>query len=74
MKEWLRITPFFLLIFAVLTFLDYSTQPDNIRWLLNLGQSLMITAIGCAGQYLLHRNILKDDEDDSDGCINCGKP
>ena len=76
MKEWLRITPIFLLFFCVLTFLDYVARPEDIRWLLNFGQSFLLTAIGCVGQYLIHKNVLKDEEEenDSDGCINCTKP
>ena len=75
MKAWLRILPIAILFFAVLVYLDFVSQPDNIRWLLHLGQALGLTAIGCVGQYMIHKNILKsEDEDDSDGCINCGKP
>lgn len=77
MKQWLRILPFPILIFSVLTFLDFSANPSEIHWLLNLGQAVLLTAIGCVGQFLIHRNILQDSEDDSDsndGCINCGKP
>lgn len=77
MKEWLRILPFFLLIFGVLTYLDFATQPDNIRWILNFSQALALTAIGCVGQYLIHKNVLQDsgdDDNDGSGCIGCGKP
>lgn len=70
MKEWLRILPIFLLFFGVLTFLDHT------RWLYNLIWALALTAIGCVGQYLIHKNVLEDngDDQDSNGCINCGKP
>lgn len=75
MKQWLRILPLPILLFSVLTFLDYSANPQDIHWLLNLAQSLGLTAIGCVGQYLIHKNIMQDDdEDSSDGCINCSKP
>lgn len=78
MKAYLRILPFPLLIFAVLTFLDYSADPQQIHWLANLAQAVLLGAIGCVGQFLIHRNILledPDDSDDSDGpCISCGKP
>ena len=70
MKEWLRILPIFLLFFGVLTFLDHT------RWIYNLSFSLLLTGIGCVGQYLIHRNVLQDsgDEDeDPNGCISCGK-
>lgn len=75
MKEWLRVLPFPILIFAVLTFLDYYADPANIHWLLNIGQSALLGAIGCVGQYLIHKNIMQDtDEDENDpGCISCGK-
>ena len=75
MKEWLRVLPFPILIFAVLTFLDYYANPDEINWLLNFGQSALLGAIGCIGQYLIHKNVLQDDDDESNdnGCISCGK-
>ncbi len=76
MKEWLRILPFPILIFCVLTFLDFYTNPAEINWLWNLIQAAVLGAIGCVGQFLIHRNILQDseeDKDDTDGCINCGK-
>ena len=75
MKAWLRILPLPILLFSVLTFLDYYANPDEINWLLNLAQAVGLTAIGCVGQYILHKTIQHDDEDsDSNGCINCGKP
>lgn len=76
MKEWLRILPFPILIFCVLTFLDFYANPAEINWLWNLVQAAVLGAIGCVGQFLIHRNILQDseeDKDDTDGCINCGK-
>lgn len=75
MKAWLRVLPFPILIFAVLTFLDYYADPNNINWLLNIGQSALLGAIGCVGQYQIHKNIIQDtdDEDADSGCIGCGK-
>ena len=77
MKEWLRVLPFPILIFCVLTFLDVYADPNNINWLLNFGQAALLGAIGCVGQYLIHKNIIQDTEDDEEshnGCINCSKP
>lgn len=76
MKEWLRILPFPVLVFAVLTFLDFYADPNSINWLLNLAQSALLGAIGCVGQFLIHRNILQDtgEEEPDDSCIGCGKP
>lgn len=74
MKEWLRVLPFPILIFSVLTFLDYDVNPDNINWLGNLIQSVALGAIGCVGQYLIHKTILQDDSGEEDnGCLGCGK-
>ena len=75
MKEWLRVLPFPILIFAVLTFLDYSVNPQEINWFLNLGQAALLGAIGCVGQYLIHKNVLQDTErePEDEDCINCGK-
>ncbi|MBQ3192853.1 MAG: hypothetical protein IJB59_04715 [Oscillospiraceae bacterium] len=76
MKEWLRVLPFPILIFAVLTFLDFYADPQNISWLWNFVQAAVLGAIGCVGQFLIHKNILQDNDEDSDqdGCISCGKP
>ena len=76
MKEWLRVLPFPILIFCVLTFLDFYADPNNISWLLNFGQAALLGAIGCVGQYLIHKNIIQDtdDEGSNNGCINCSKP
>lgn len=75
MKEWLRVLPFPILIFAVLTFLDYYADPEQISWLLNIGQAALLGVIGTVGTYLIHKNVLQDEEDEtgSDGCISCGK-
>jgi len=74
MKEWLRVLPFPILIFAVLTFLDFYADPENISWIWNLVQSAILGGIGCVGQYLIHKNILQEEEDDPDsGCISCGR-
>ena len=69
MKEWLRILPLFFLFFGVLMFLDHT------RWGYNLIFSALIVGIGCVGQFLIHRNVLNEEEadGDSDGCINCGR-
>lgn len=71
MKEWLRVLPVTVLIFAVLTFLDYSADPGQIHWVWNGVQAIGLTAIGCVGQYLIHKNVLQDDDDGGTGC-NCG--
>lgn len=75
MKEWLRVIPFPILIFSVLTFLDYYADPNEINWLLNFCQAALLGAIGCVGQYLIHKQILQDDEEDcsGDAGCNCGK-
>lgn len=71
MKQWLRVLPFPILIFAVLTFLDWWADPATIHWLWNLAQAAVLGAIGCVGQFLIHKNILQEQEED--GCIGCGK-
>lgn len=75
MKEWLRILPFPILIFSVLTYLDYYADPNEIHWIMNFLKAAVMCAIGCVGQYLIHRNILQDDDEDCDGGTgcNCGK-
>ena len=76
MKEWLRVLPLPVLVFCVLTALDLFSDPVQIRWLYNIGHALLLGAIGCVGQYLIHKNILKEDPEDPDednGCMNCGR-
>lgn len=72
MKQWLRVLPFPMLIFAVLTFLDWWADPAAIHWLWNLTRAALLGAIGCVGQFLIHKNILQTQ--DVDGCIGCEKP
>lgn len=71
MKEWLRVLPFPILIFSVLTFLDCCADPNEIHWVLNFLKATGLGAIGCVGQYLIHRNILQEDEDNCDGGADC---
>lgn len=74
MKEYLRVLPLPLIIIAALTVLDLSVG-GPINWISNILHGLMLGAIGCVGQYLIHKNILHDDTDpDDDGCISCGRP
>ena len=47
-----------------------------INRFLDSGQSVLLGAIGCTGQFLIHRNIMQDtgEEDNRDRCRSCGKP
>lgn len=75
MKEWLRVLPFPILIFCVLTFLDIAGGTGQIRWIFNISHAVVLGAIGCVGQYLIHKNILQSEDEEEDGsCISCGKP
>ena len=71
MKQWLRVLPFPALIFAVLTFLDFYADPNEISWGLNFLQAALLGTIGCVGQYMIHKNVLQDEEEDCDGGAGC---
>ena len=75
MKQWLRVLYFPVLIFAVLTVVGLLGS-GNIRWMHNVLFSALLGVIGTVGQFLIHKNILRqlEDENEEDGCINCGRP
>ena len=75
MKQWLRVIYFPILIFAVLTAVDLMAG-NPVRWLYNIFWGFTVGAISTVGTYLIHKNILQQEEDDeeSDGCISCGRP
>ena len=74
MKQWLRVIYFPTLIFAVLTALDLLGGTGSIRWLHNIFFSVLLGVIGTVGQYLIHKNILQQEDEEEEGCISCGRP
>lgn len=71
MKQWLRVIYFPVLVFAALTLVDLMAG-DPVRWFHNILWGVALGAISTLGTYLIHKNILRDEED-TGGCIGCGK-
>lgn len=74
MKQWLRVLYFPVLIFVVLTVVDLLGGGD-IRWVHNIFFGALTGIIGTLGQFLIHKNILQnlEDEEEDEGCISCGR-